>query len=74
MEKKKYTLTSAPMVYTPGLLKWAECGYRTSKGKKRETFVNLFADGYKLGRATAVALLSGKITYQVSDENVIFEA
>ncbi len=74
MEKKTYTLASAPMIHTPGLLRWAECGYRTSKGKERETFINLFADGYNLGRVLAVALLSGKIAYKVEGEDVVFEA
>jgi hypothetical protein len=73
MEKTMYTLQSAPMIHTPGIVRWAQCGYKTSKGEEQETFITIMADGYNLERKLAIDLLSGKIKYKVEGDKVVFE-
>ncbi len=70
---KKITLTSHPLVHTPGMLRYAEAGYQTSKGRGRTPFINIFAEGYGLDRKVVVGLLSGKIPYRVEGDTVVLE-
>lgn len=70
---KKITLKSHPLVHTPGLLRYAEVGYRSSKGRGRTPFVNIFTEGYNMDRKVVVGLLSGKIPYLVVGDTVVLE-
>jgi hypothetical protein len=47
-------------------------GYRTSKGKGRTPFINIFAEGYSLDRKVVIGLLSGKIPHKVEGDAVVF--
>ncbi len=69
---KTYRLTSVPLVHTPGLFAYAMQGYRTSKGKGRTPFINIFAEGYSLDRKVVIGLLSGKIPHKVEGDAVVF--
>ena len=69
--EKTYRLASAPMLYTPGLIKWAMAYYRTSPRKAAK----LIADGYPgVSSAIAARLLAGKIPFTVEGDTVIFTA
>lgn len=69
---KEYRLGSSPMFYTPGVFEYLRCGYRTSRGKDRRSFVNALADGWHLRRDIAIKLLNGKIAYEVKGDAVVF--
>lgn len=69
---KTYRLTSVPLVNTPGLLAYAAHGYKTSRGRGRTPFINIFAQGYNLDRKVVVGLLSGKIPHEVEGDTVVF--
>lgn len=69
---KQYKLASSPMIHTPGVMKYLECGYRTSRGKERRSFLNALSGGWNLRREIAIKLLTGKIAYEVKGDDVVF--
>lgn len=60
-------LLSSGLVHTPGIIRWAECAYRTGDP---EMAVTVMVDGYKLKPEFARQLLAGEIEYTVNGENV----
>lgn len=64
-------LPSAPMVHTPGLLKWAINGYKFKKDRK--AMVRVFVDGYGLTADCVNDLLSEKIPHTVEGNSVFFD-
>lgn len=70
--RRRITLTSEPMVHTPGMLKWGMNAYKSPKD--REVVKAVFSDGYGLPDDVAHGLLTGEIAHTVEGENVIFEA
>ncbi len=69
----KCSLTSAPMVHTPGVFAYLQCGYRTTRGKARGKFINVLTEGFNLKPDIAKGLLSGKIKHTVEGDTVVFE-
>ena len=67
----KVELPSAPMVNTPGLLKWAINGYHFPKDRK--AMIRVFVDGYGLTKQCVIDLLSGKTPHTVEGNSVWFE-
>ena len=70
--RRRITLTSIPMIHTPGLLAWGQNGYKFKRdqGAIRDVFIQ----GYGLPENVAHELLTGDIPHTVEDENVVFEA
>ena len=66
-----YRLGSAPMIHTPGMVRWAINGYHFKADRKYLT--NVFTSGWGIPREAAQALLSGKVPYTVEGETVVFE-
>jgi len=64
---KTYNLTSSPLVFTPGMVRWGVNGYRFPKDRK--AIRKVFVEGYNLPDDHADALLSGKVPHVVNDEN-----
>jgi hypothetical protein len=64
----EYTLTSTPMIHTPGLLRFAQQVYTTQPTVAKQ----IMRVGYaKLPTRVISGLLSGAITYRVENETVI---
>ena len=59
-------LTSAAMIYTPGLFRALQNDYRI-KGKTRQRAVQILSDGYRLPVEEARALLSGSISVEINE-------
>lgn len=68
----EYTLTSTEMIHTPGIFRWAQTGYNTSRGREKDYFVNILVQGYSLPENVADGLLSGRIPHKIKGENLIF--
>ena len=59
-------LTSAAMIYTPGLFRALQNDYRI-KGKTRQRAVQILSDGYGLPVEEARGLLSGSILVEIDE-------
>ena len=59
-------LTSAAMIYTPGLFRALQNDYRI-KGKTRQRDVRILSDGYGLPAEEARGLLSGSIPVEINE-------
>lgn len=68
---QKVKLTSTGFVHTPGIIRWAENGYRFKP--QREQLLNVITSTYGLDKDTVHKLLTGEIPYTVEDDAVIFE-
>ena len=64
---KRYNLTSTPMIFTPGIVRWGINGYRFKKD--RAAILKVFVEGYNLPDVHADTLLSGRVPHVVNDEN-----
>lgn len=70
-----YSLQSSPLIYAPGILRWAMNGYNFKKDRKY--LRRVFTEGWTGLPDDAVdALLSGKVPYTLEgekgNENVVF--
>lgn len=61
-----YHLQSGPMIYTPGILRWAINGYFWKKD--RAYLRRVFTEGWGLPDRAVAALLSGKVPYTLEGE------
>lgn len=66
--KNNYRLTSTEMIYTPGIIRFAQSMFLTDA----PTAVRILRDGYGLPNAIAEALASGYLAYEVDGETVVF--
>lgn len=62
---KRFKLASSAMFHTPGMVKWAQSGYR---GRDRKVMVEVFVKGYGLKPEVVADLLSGAVPYRVTDD------
>lgn len=71
---KTYRLGSAPLIYTPGVIRWAINGYNFPKDRPRllDAVVNGFPGPKAPDRITFHRLLKGDIPYKVEGEAVVF--
>ena len=67
-----YRLGSNPMIHTPGIVRWAVHHYHSPSDRKYLTKV--ISEGWGVPVKAAKALLSGKSTYTVEGETVVFDA
>ena len=63
-----YRLNSTEMVYTPGIIRFAQSMFVTDA----PAAVRILRDGYGLPNAIAEALASGYLSYEVEGETVVF--
>jgi len=66
-----YRLGSAPMIHTPGMVRWAVNGYAFQSDRKYLT--NIFTEGWGIPADAAKKLLSGRVPYTVEGETVVFD-
>jgi len=66
-------LQSTPMVYVPGVLRWAMSGYKFKKDRAKLRSVVLSFEHPLLTKQVADDLLSGKLPYKIEGENVVIE-
>jgi hypothetical protein len=68
-----YNLTSTDFIHAPSIFSFARQGYLSASRKKdKETFLDIILS-WKLPREVAIALLSGKITTTITeDQRVTF--
>lgn len=65
-------LQSANWVYAPGLLKWIQTGYATSKGKQKKMFATLVSGTWHgVPQKVGLALAQGKYPYTLKGEDVV---
>ena len=67
--KNTYRLTSTEMVYTPGIIRFAQSMFVTDA----PAAVRILRDGYGLPNAIAEALASGYLSYEIDGETVVIE-
>ena len=60
-------LTSTSLMHTPGILRWAQHGYKFKSDRKR--MLDLFIDGYGLTKECATDLLSGKMPVEIDEDS-----
>ena len=66
---KTYRLASSELVNTPGLLRWAMCGYRTGD---RRLMLRVITEGYPgVTRQAAIRLLSGEVEHVVTEDGAV---
>jgi hypothetical protein len=65
---KHYRLNSTEMVYTPGIIRFAQAMFLTDA----PAAVRILREGYGLPNAIAEALASGYLSYEVDGEAVVF--
>jgi hypothetical protein len=68
--KNNYRLNSTEMVYTPGIIRFAQSMFPTDA----PAAVRILREGYGLPNAIAEALASGYLSYEVEGEAVVFSA
>jgi hypothetical protein len=68
--KNNYRLNSTEMIYTPGIIRFAQAMFLTDA----PAAVRILREGYGLPNAIAEALASGYLSYQVDGEAVVFSA
>jgi len=68
--KNNYRLTSTEMIYTPGIIRFAQSMYFSDA----PAAVRILREGYGLPNSIADALCSGALSYQVEGEAVVFSA
>jgi len=68
--KNNYRLTSTEMIYTPGIIRFAQSMYFSDA----PAAVRILREGYGLPNSIADALCSGALSYQVEGETVVFSA
>ena len=66
--KNNYRLSSTEMIYTPGIIRFAQSMFVTDA----PAAVRILRDGYGLPNAIAEALASGYLSYEVEGEAVVF--
>jgi hypothetical protein len=72
-EVKEYRLGSHPMFYAPGIIRWAQAGYRSSRGRARSKLVNIITEGWSgVPKEVAKNLLAGKYKTRVENETLVF--
>ena len=54
-------------MHTPGILRWAQHGYKFKSDRKR--MLNLFMQGYGLSEECATDLLSGAMPVEVDEDS-----
>jgi hypothetical protein len=70
--RRKITLTSIPMIHTPGLLRWGRNGY--AHKRDQQAIRAVFVEGYGLPEDVAHDLLTGEIQADQIGENIEFVA
>lgn len=68
--KRTYTLRSADWIYTPGMVQLAVQQFTFNP----DWSVKILRDGFSLPPKVAKGLASGKISYEVQGESVVFTA
>jgi hypothetical protein len=68
--KNTYRLNSTEMVYTPGIIRFAQSMFPTDA----PAAVRILRDGYGLPNHIAEALASGYLSYEIDGETVVFNA
>lgn len=68
--KNNYRLNSTEMVYTPGIIRFAQSMFPTDA----PAAVRILRDGYGLPNHIAEALASGYLSYEIDGETVVFNA
>ena len=68
--KNNYRLNSTEMIYTPGIIRFAQSMYFSDA----PTAVRILREGYGLPNSIAEALASGYLSYEVEGEAVVFSA
>jgi len=68
--KNNYRLTSTEMIYTPGIIRFAQQMFLTDA----PAAVRILREGYNLPNSIAEALASGYLAYEVEGEAVVFSA
>ena len=66
--KNTYRLSSTEMIYTPGIIRFAQSMFPTDA----PTAVRILRDGYALPNSIAEALASGYLSYEIDGETVVF--
>jgi hypothetical protein len=66
--KNTYRLNSTEMVYTPGIIRFAQSMFPTDA----PAAVRILREGYALPNAIADALASGALAYEIDGEAVVF--
>jgi hypothetical protein len=66
--KNNYRLSSTEMIYTPGIIRFAQSMFVTDA----PAAVRILRDGYGLPNAIAEALASGYLSYEIDGEAVVF--
>jgi len=64
-------LHSAPMIHTPGIVRWAVNGYKFPKD--RPAMLEVICGGYGITKECATALLSEEVSYEVEGDVVVFD-
>ena len=68
--KRTYTLRSADWIYTPGMVQLAVQQFTFNP----DWSVKILRDGFSLPPKVVKGLASGKISYEVQGESVVFTA
>lgn len=66
---KTIRLTSTSLMHTPGILRWAQYGYKTGFKSDRKRMLDLFMEGYGLTKECATDLLSGAMPVEVDEDS-----
>jgi hypothetical protein len=69
----RLVLRSTPLVCAAGLLQWARNGYTVARATEQPVapFIQVFADGYRLGAVLAEQLLRGDIATSIDAGDVV---
>jgi hypothetical protein len=67
---KTYRLGSSEMVYAPGIIRWAICGFKSD----RQAMIEIVLSWKGVSEAAAIALLSQRVPFTVEGETVVFTA
>jgi hypothetical protein len=68
----EFRLGSSSFVFAPGFVRWAMHGYKTSRGKKREPFVKMLAEGWGIPKSEVLKLYQGDATSRVEGDVFVF--
>lgn len=67
-----YRLGSSEMCSAPGIVRWAINGAKFKRD--RAAMANIIAQGWSIPNDAALALVTGKASYTLDGETVVFDA
>ena len=73
MNTKILVFVSTPLCHTPSLFSWANTGWKTSRGKQKQKFLNMIAESYGINETIVKALFDGTIEWSVQGDKVVAE-